>query len=209
MPPRSTARTAPVPPKPPAKVVAAQPGKLELPAPAWLRAVLLALGALLLISLFTAESSDSDTWRHLKTGQYIFQQHKLPVPDPFAWTTYLGKPAYSGEDTTRYFNLTHEWLSQVMLYGSFAAAGFKGLILMRAFWLTAFCAIAGLITYRRTGGFYRSTAVAFATVCVLRNFVADRPQYITYVFLGLTILILESRKRLWLLPPLFVIWANC
>ena len=43
----------------------------------------------------------------------------------------------------------------------------------------------------------------------LRNFVADRPQYVTYVFLALTILILESRKRLWLLPPLFLIWANC
>ena len=35
---------------------------------------------------------------------------------------------------------------------------------------------------------------------MLRNFVADRPQYVTYVFLALTILILESRERLWLLP---------
>ena len=65
---------------------------------------------------------------------------------------------------------------------------------MRAFWLTAFCAIAGLIVYRRTGAFYRAFGVAFATVCVLRNFVADRPQYVTYVFLALTILILESRE---------------
>src|SRR4051812_2079568 len=209
MPPRSSARTAPVPPKAPAKVVASQPSKLSLPAPAWLRLVILGLGALLLISLFTSESSDSDTWWHLKTGQYILQQHKLPVPDPFSWTTYMGKPAYPGEETTRYFNLTHEWLSQVMLYGSFAAAGFKGLILMRAFWLTAFCAIAGLIVYRRTGDFYRAFGVGLATVCVLRNFVADRPQYVTYVFLAVTILILESRKRLWLLLPLFLIWANC
>ena len=206
---RSTARTAAVPPKAPAKAVASQPSKLSLPAPAWLRAVILALGALLLISLFTSESSDSDTWWHLKTGQYILQQHKLPVPDPFSWTTYLGKPAYPGEETTRYFNLTHEWLSQVMLYGAFAVAGFKGLILMRAFWLTGFCAIAGLIAYRRTGDFYRALGVGLATVCVLRNFVADRPQYVTYVFLALTILILESRKRLWLLLPLFLIWANC
>src|SRR6185312_5040623 len=77
------------------------------------------------------------------------------------------------------------------------------------FWLTAFCAIAGLITYKRTGDFYRAFGVAFATVFVLRNFVADRPQYVTYVFLALTILILESRKRLWLLPAVFLIWANC
>ena len=89
-----------------------------MPAPAWLRPVLVALAALLLIALFTSESSDTDTWWHLKTGQYILQHHKLPVPDPFAWTTYLGTPAYPGEETTRYFNLTHEWLSQVLLYGS-------------------------------------------------------------------------------------------
>ena len=209
MPPRSTARTATVPPKSAVSAPAPAPGKLSMPAPAWFRPVIIALGALLLISLFTIESGDTDTWWHLKTGEYIVQQHKLPVPDPFSWATYTGKPAYPGEETTRYFNLTHEWLSQILLYGSYAAGGFRGLILMRALWLTAFCAIAGLIAYRRTGGFYRSLGVAFASVCVLRNFVADRPQYVTYVFLAVTILILESRKRLWLLPPLFLIWANC
>jgi hypothetical protein len=209
MPPRSTARTATIPPKAPAAVPAPAPSKLSTPAPAWLRAVILGLGVLLLISVFTTESGDTDTWWHLKTGQFILEQHKLPVPDPFSWTTYLGKPVYAGEETTRYFNLTHEWLSQVLLYGSYAAGGFRGLILMRAIWLTAFCAIAGLIAYRRTGGFYRSLGVAFATVFVLRNFVADRPQFVTYLFLAVTILILESRKRLWLLPPLFLIWANC
>ncbi len=191
------------------KVPAAKPSKLSTPAPGWLRWVIVGLAALLLIALFTSESGDTDTWWHLKTGQYMVEQHKLPVPDPFSWTTYMGKPVYQGEETTRYFNLTHEWLSQILLYGSFAIGGFTGLILMRAFWLTAFCAIAGLITYRRTGGFFRSVAVGLATVCVLRNFVADRPQYVTYVFLALTILILESRKRLWLLPPLLLIWANC
>ena len=209
MPPRSTARTAPLPPKAPVKTPTAEPGKLSLPAPAWLRPVILVLGVVLLISLFTTESSDSDTWWHLKTGQYIVQQHKLPVPDPFSWTTYLGKPAYPGEETTRYFNLTHEWLSQVLLYSAFALDGFRGLILMRAFWLTAFCAIVGLIVYRRTRSFYPALAAALATLFILRNFVADRPQYITYVFLALTILILEVRKRLWLLPPLFLVWANC
>src|SRR4051794_16207019 len=154
MPPRSSARTAPVAPKAPAKVVASQPGRLSLPAPSWLRPVILGFGALLLISLFTSESSDSDTWWHLKTGQYILQQHKLPVPDPFSWTTYMGKPAYPGEETTRYFNLTHEWLSQVMLYGSFAAAGFKGLFFLRRLGWTGFWGLPGMSRIRRTGVFF-------------------------------------------------------
>src|SRR3954469_5926965 len=158
MPPRSTARTATVPPKAPVAVPAPAPGKLSRPAPAWLRAVILGLGVLLLISVFTTESGDTDTWWHLKTGQFILEQHKLPVPDPFSWTTYMGKPSYAGEEKTRYFNLTHEWLSQAMLYGSFALGNFTGLVLMRALGLTAFCAIAGLIAWRRTGGFFRSVA---------------------------------------------------
>jgi len=213
---RSSSRAASGPAKarPPVKPVdppaePAEPSLLSLPAPHWSRWVLLTLAALLLISFFTTESSDSDTWWHLKTGQYILQNHKLPVPDPFSWTSYMGQPAYQGEETTRHFNLTHEWLSQVFMYAAFAARGFTGLILFRALIMTAFCALAGLIVYRRTGSYYRAIGAAFAVVAVFRGFVVDRPQMFTYLFLAVTILILESRKHLWLLPPLLLIWANC
>jgi hypothetical protein len=180
-----------------------------LPAPWWTRAALAFVGAFLLMAVFTSESSDTDTWWHLKTGQYVVQERKLPVPDPFSWTADLHPPSYPGEEVTRRFNLTHEWLSQAVMYVAYAAGGFTGLILFRAAWLTAFCALVGLVAYRRSGSFYRAIAVSFVIVNVMRNFVADRPQYFTYVFLAVTILILESRRRLWLLPPLFVIWANC
>jgi hypothetical protein len=213
---RSSSRAASTPAKarPPVKPAApppapAAPSILTLPAPYWSRWVLAALGALLLLSIFTSESGDSDTWWHLKTGQYIVQNHKLPAPDPFAWTTYLGKPAYPGEETTRYFNLTHEWLAQVMFYAAYAARGFGGLVLLRAFWLTAFCAAGGLIVYRRTGSYYRALGAAFSILTVMRLFVADRPQIVTYLFLAVTILLLESRRHLWLLPPLLLVWANC
>lgn len=212
---RSSSRAASGPAKarPQAKAEAPQPSStpswLSHPAPHWTRWVLAALGALLLISIFTSESGDSDTWWHLKTGQYIVQQHRLPAPDPFSWTAYMGKPAYPGEETTRYFNLTHEWLAQVMFYAAYAANGFTGLILLRALWLTAFCGLGGLIVYRRTGSYYRALGTAFAILCVVRLFVADRPQILTYTFIALTVLILESRKRLWLLPPVLLVWANC
>jgi hypothetical protein len=52
-------------------------------------------------------------------------------------------------------------------------------------------------------------AVGFAILSVVRLFVADRPQIITYTLIAVTILILESRRRLWLLPPLLLFWANC
>jgi hypothetical protein len=169
----------------------------------------LALAAALLLCMLAGEVGDTDTWWHLKTGQYIVQQHKLPVPDPFAYTTSMAKDAYPGESTTRYFNLTHEWLAQIFLWGLYALGGPPALVVMRTLWLTAFCGLAGWIVWRRTGGFYRAIGAALPIVLVAQRFAADRPQYITYVFLGLAIVILESRRRLWLLPPLLVIWANC
>jgi hypothetical protein len=169
----------------------------------------LALAAALLVCSLAGEVGDTDTWWHLKTGQYMVQQHKLPVPDPFAYTTAMVTDAYPGESTTRNFNLTHEWLSQVFLWGLYALGGFPAMVAMRALWLAAFCGLAGWLVWRRTGGFYRSIGAALAVLLVAGKFATDRPQYITYVFLGLAIVILESRRRLWLLLPLMLVWANC
>jgi hypothetical protein len=168
----------------------------------------LALAFGVLICHFCGEVADTDTWWHLKSGQYIVQQHKLPVPDPFAYTTYLWKPAYDGETTTRYFNLTHEWLAQVFLYGVYAAGGFPAMVYMRALWLAGFCGLAGWLVWLRTRGVYRAMGAALAVVTVAQNFQSDRPQYLSYVFLGITLAVLESRKRFWILPPLLLIWAN-
>ena len=191
---------------------------------------MVATSALFLMYLFSPAVGDTDTWWHLKTGQYIWQQHRLPVPDPFSFTTYMGKPYYPGEEVTRYFNLTHEWLAQVFLYGSYALGGFRALVLMRALALTLFCALGGWIVYRRTRSFYRALLAGLLPWMVVARFGGDRPQYFTYVLLAVTILILDGApgrwqprgapgeepgspwgrtKRLWLLPPLFLFWANC
>ena len=124
------------------------------PAQGWVRWAVLASAVLLLFCFSSGPVADTDTWWHLKTGQYILQQRKLPVPDPFAYTTYSGTAAYPGEEVTRYFNLTHEWLAQVFLYASYAVGGFAGLVLMRSLWMCTFCGLAGWIVWRRTGGLY-------------------------------------------------------
>src|SRR3974377_2329194 len=97
----------------------------QTPAPALssgLRALLLALCAILLLGLFSREIYASDFWWHLRTGQYIVEQRALPFPDPFAWTTAGAHDAYPGEARTRQFNLTHEWLAQVIFYAVWRAA---------------------------------------------------------------------------------------
>ncbi len=95
--------------------------------------------AIFLLGLFSGEIFDPDFWWHLKTGQYIVQHHRLPVPDPFAYTTAGAAPGYPGEEQTRQFNLTHEWLAQVVMYGAYALGGFPAVVFLRALLLTAAC----------------------------------------------------------------------
>ena len=166
------------------------------------------LGALCLLGLFSTEIADTDFWWHLKTGHYVVEQRTLPVPDPFSYTADRGGPAYPGEELVRRFNLTHEWLAQVIWYAVYRAAGWGGVVLFRAFLLAAFCALCGWIAFRRSGEFYWGLAAAgaCATGCLL--FSADRPLLLTLLFVAVFVAVLERGGPLWLLPLLSLVWAN-
>jgi tetratricopeptide (TPR) repeat protein len=177
--------------------------------------LLLALAAILLLAVFSGEIRDTDIWLHLKTGQRTLETRGLTVPDPFSYTSGTGDAGYPGEEVTRYFNLTHEWLAQIVMYLIYSAAGFPGLVLARAALLVAFCALVGWMAFRRTGGFYISLAAALAAAGMAIHFQQSRPFLVTFVCLAITMAILECGQAkppappLWLLPPLFLIWANC
>ena len=197
MKPRLARRSAPS----QASVIAAAPHKVPWP--------ILIAAALLLLACFSPAFQDHDAWWHLKTGQYIVQNHKLPVPDPFAFTTYLGKPAYAGEDATRYFNLTHEWLAQAAMYVAYAAGGFPLVVLLRALLMAAAAGLTGLIAFRRTASFYSATGAALLSAVVSYPFAYDRPLLVTFLFVASVMAMVEYRRWLWALPVLFVVWANC
>src|SRR5215471_7407296 len=106
--------------------------QIAAPAPVWLRPVLLASTALLLLTWFTGEIGDTDFWLHLMTGRHTLEHRALTVPDPFSYTSNIDSPQYPGEAKTRYFNLTHEWLAQIAMYVIHSTAGFPGMVLVRA-----------------------------------------------------------------------------
>ena len=182
--------------------------KEPVPAPQWLRPAVLVLAALALLGWFSSASSDSDTWWTLRTGQYIAHQHRLAVPDPFSFTTYLGKTPPQ-EAAMRDYNLKFEWLAELLLYWLYAATGFTGLVLLRAAALTFFTATSGVIVYRRTQSIYRALSATFVTAFLSGIFTSDRAYQFTNLFLAATLLILEFRRGVWFLPPIFLIWANC
>lgn len=170
---------------------------------------LLLLAGLFLLGVFSTELADSDAWWHLKTGQYIVTQHRLPDPDPFAYTTALAKPAYPGEAATQRFNLTHEWLAQAVMYLIESAGGLGAVVLWKAILLTLCCGLAGWIAGRRTNSWLWGIAAALAPAVVLTDFAHDRPALLSYAFCFAMIAVLETRRRLWLLPLLAIVWANC
>jgi hypothetical protein len=195
-------------PQPLAKVAPEPVVKPVQPEPSWIRPTVLVLAALCLIGMFSTEMAGYDTWWHLKTGDYILHYHALPVPDPFSFATYLGKPAYPGEEQVRHFNLTHEWLTQIVMYVIYAAGGAPGLVLFKALLLTALCWLTGLIAARRTGNFYAGLAAAFGTALLAVEFASDRPALISFLMVAVFVAIFELSWPLWLLPPLALLWAN-
>ena len=172
------------------------------------------LAAVLLVGIFTTEVADTDFWWHLKTGEYIVEHGKLPVPDPFSYTSSYGPPAYPDEETVRYFNLTHEWLAQVLWWLLYRLGGFPAAVLWKGFLLGVVCAAAGCLAARRAGNFYLGILAALAPVPVLTLFAADRPALVTFALVAVFVVILDSYVSggrvawVWMLIPLHVVWAN-
>jgi hypothetical protein len=179
----------------------------SVPPVRWLQAVTLLLTAGCLLGLFSSAIADTDFWWHLKTGEYIVERHSLPVPDPFAYTTPV--TAYQGEEQVRRFNLTHEWLSQVLIYAVYAIAGFPGIVLTRAVLLASLCGLAGFLAARLSANFYAGIAAACATASVAVAFAADRPGVISFLGVAVFVSLLELRRGWWALPPLALLWSNC
>lgn len=143
---------------------------------------------------------DPDFWWHLKTGQLIAQTGSIPHADPFSHTM-----------TGRAW-VAHEWLSEVLMYGVYRAAGLTGLIFLFA----ALTSAAYWITYLRSEGrpFAAGGALllgAFASSSVW----GVRPQMLTLLLTSIFLAILDrhsgSRARsraLWWLVPLMLLWVN-
>ncbi len=164
---------------------------------AWVQlAVVLAV----LVALPLAKTVDPDFWWHLRTGRLIVGSG-IPRHDPFSWTA-AGKAW-----------VTHEWLSEVVIYGVESTLGYLGNVLL-------FGAVTGgalLVAYalgRRLGaGTKPLVLLMFPATLVMAQFVAVRPQEFTWLLFAVFVYILQRREEgdavpLWVLPPLMALWVN-
>jgi len=86
----------------------------------WQQLAIIAVVMSLALYRFSLTVADPDLWGHIKFGETVWQAGKVAVPDPFSYLT-AGR-----------LWLNHEWLSEVVFYLVFAAAGPAGLIAMKA-----------------------------------------------------------------------------
>ena len=157
-----------------------------------------------LLSIFSlvvrqCSSIDWDFWWHLKAGQYIIQSGSIPHIDPFSFTR-------GGSEW-----ITHEWLSEVIMYAVFRAGGWIGLFILFGTSITA----AWWICFQRCEGkpFIAAFAVVLATAASSPLF-GFRPQMFTLLLASIFIAALDrylcdnNRRVIWLLPPLMLLWVN-
>jgi len=152
--------------------------------------------AILFFALFvlaTREISDPDFWWHLRTGQYIVETRAIPHTDPFSLTR-AGHPW-----------ITHEWLAEVFLYTLYTLGSFPLLILTFAALIT----LTFALVYARMPG--KPYVAAFALLVAALSTAPTwgvRPQMLTLLLASLFLYLLDRQQRLWLLPPLMVLWVN-
>jgi len=157
--------------------------------------------AVLFLALFAMAvrtPADSDMWWHLGAGRTIVTTGRIPYADEFSLTV-RGKPW-----TDVY------WLAQVGLYQARVMGGDAALALLVA----ALVIIAFIFVYWQTEGHPLLRAFVVVLAATTSSVIwSPRPQMLSFALLGGTgyvVYLLKWRQvnRLWVLIPLFVLWAN-
>lgn len=142
---------------------------------------------------------DSDMWWHLKAGQWMVDQHQILTTDVFSWTRF-GRPW-----------VDHSWLSEIGGFLVWREFGFPGISLAVA----ALATLTYLFVFLQTEGsiYFRFFVVGFAALSTGLAWWPARPEVVSLVLAAcftyiLTLFRWRRLDRLWLLPPLMMVWVN-
>ena len=167
----------------------------------WKWAVLSGL-VFLVVLLFCqkTELSSSDLGRHIENGRVLFSDPRV------LWTNF-----YSYTEPDNYF-INHHWLSGLIYYLVYMLSGFSGLHIFNIIIATSTLLIFFRLA-RQHLSFFATSILSLPTIFLLSERVEIRPEIFSYLFIGLTWLIIENRQlnisqKKYYLFPLFVFWSN-
>ena len=147
-------------------------------------------------------SGDGDHGRHVRLGRTILETGHIPTTDQFSHTM-AGEPF-----------VPFEWLSEVAFALADLWLGMAGMAVLAALLFAG----AGWLTYRSCLrlGVHRFGALfaGLVALLLLAPHLLPRPHMFSTFLVAFVLLQLlawrdgESDRRLWLLPPTFLVWAN-
>lgn len=159
-------------------------------------------GALPLFFIKHATLNDPDIWWHMRAGEWMVQNHGIPHVDPFSAST-LGRPWV---DYCWMFDLFSDWLV--------AHFDLVGIIWFQTLMRVTVGVVLFALVRSLTPSFWKAAGVTGLAMLAMSWTLPPRPGAFSVLFfvLELHALVWAQRKSdarwLWLLPGLFVLWAN-
>jgi len=162
------------------------------------RRLITILTFLAILTMAVRVAVDTDTWWHLKAGEWMSEKGAVLRTDPFSSTRFGENWVYPG------------WLAQIMLYQVYRVGGYGALNMLTGFLvLLAFA----LIWPRLDAPPLVRAFVLILGAAASGVYWAARPHIFSFVLAGGFLAILEGfeeRDRRWMLmlPVLMAVWAN-
>ena len=144
--------------------------------------------------------NDGDTWWHIATGNWIFDNRHIPHFDPFSFTM----PGHAWQ--------THEWLSEVLMAAAWRAGGWSGVMVLFA----AAGAVAAWIVTTRLARYLDGITllvVAAITLSCMGPSLLARPHLLILPFIAIWVSALLQAREENRAPPLalaflMIPWCN-
>ena len=164
----------------------------------------LIFGGILLLGIFSFGYGFDYFW-HVKAGEYMVTNLKIPYHDIFSWY---------GINNNLYW-MSHEWLSEVVIYGfKYIFKDLGPLIFNISIYLTLILVLYKCNKEKLAKNKIFTFVWSLLGVLVFSRVMLPRPHMISYVLLAFTIYVLydnfnnKNSKKIYFLPLISMLWAN-
>ncbi len=145
--------------------------------------------------------ADPDIWWHLHNADYLVQHHALPRSDMYSYTV-PGHPW-----------INHEWLAELPYYFGWRALGLRGIDAVTFAVLSSIFLGLLYLCYRQSAHYKASVVATCYAVFLASISFGPRTVLFGYACLVVLLIVLQRFRQkggglVWLIPPLFCLWAN-